>query len=448
MKLRWLAILCALSVAVPACDSKSKAKASKEDDEEEEKSEKKEKKEGKDKKSGDKPSADAPTTAGASTPAADDEPPPPPAPTEAAKPPMTKEQVSTFLKDESAKLTPEAYESLLLGVADCKLEKYGVDSDCQGKKDLSASYKHKNDEYKKTNEVALKHLRHPSPAVRYEATSNAQSAAFGYDAKDDASKLYIDALRAEKDDYVLAHLVAAHSGVRKSDRLRKYVFRYVDHKDARVREAALRVLSDQEVAADVKGHYEKFLEKTEKDSDERVRAEACEGLGASNNPAAITTYQKLLEASDTPDEVKEGCFSGLIQSWIDIPYPKKPSKEGYELTLKLLEKPGRTDKFPPWKGISKIGWAKTEFKPYDSAKEWYAVAKPFYDKARVVKAVEALALDEKAGNLARDQALGVLKSLGEQKLLETMAPTLKGQKGDGAKRLAERAEKLSKEKDN
>ena len=120
MKARWLAILCALAVGAPACgDTKKKSdKAEKDDDDDKkEKKEKKDDKDGKDKKSGDKPT-DTPSTAGASTPG-DDEPAPPPAPTEAPKPPMTKDALSTFLKDESAKMTPDAYESLLLGMADC-----------------------------------------------------------------------------------------------------------------------------------------------------------------------------------------------------------------------------------------------------------------------------------------------------------------------------------------
>ncbi len=283
--------------------------------------------------------------------------------------------------------------------------------------------------------------------MRYEATSSAENAAFGYDAKDDADKAYIDALRSETDNIVLAHMVQSlYSGARKSARARKVIVRLLDHSEAKVREQAANRLSDREVAKEVEGHYELLLAKVEKDSDERVRSQACTGLSATEKEEAIAVFQKYLEASDTPSEVKDGCFEGLISSWVGIPYPKKPSKAGYELTLKLLEGT-KTEKFPPWKGMSKLNFAKTEFKDYDSSgKEWFKSAKDFYDKARLVKALNGLAVDEKAGYMSRDQALYSLKSLGEQKLLETIATTIKGQSGRDAKTLSDRADKLSKEK--
>ncbi|NUP09875.1 MAG: HEAT repeat domain-containing protein [Polyangiaceae bacterium] len=451
MKLRWLAILCALAVGVPACGDKAKDSKAEKEDEDDAKDKKKDKK----KKDGDEKAAssgDASKEPGSATtapkPVADDEPPPPPAPTEEPKAPLTNEQVQSFLKDDAAKMGPDQFESLLLAVGSCNIDRFGVDYQCPAKKALSDGYKHKVEDYKKHNQVALKHIRHPKPAVRYEAASAAENAAFGYDAKDDADKLYIDAVRAETDPIVLAHMVSTwYTGARKSARARKVLVRLLDHSDARVREQAANRLSDKDVAKEIEGHYDLFLAKVEKDSDERVRAQACSGLSATEKEDAIAVFQKYVEGADTPQELRDGCFDGLVASWVGIPYPKKPSKAGYELTLKILEKSDRTEKFPPWKGMSKLNQARTEFKDYDSSgKEWYAAAKDFYDKARLVKALNALAIDSKAGYMARSEALYTLKRLGEQKLLETIGTTIKGQSGHDAKSLSERADKLSKEK--
>lgn len=453
MKLRWLAILVALSVGVPACSDKAKdTKAEKDDDDDDKK---KDKKDG-DKKDGDKKSADGDKKDGdkkegsnAPPPPADDDPPPPPAPTELPKAPMTAEQIKTFLGDKDAKLTADAYETLLLGLADCTVDRYGIDYKCQARKDFYEGLKHKAEDYKSQSKVALKHVRHPKPAVRYEAASGAENAAFGYEAADDAPQKYIDAVRAEKDNVVLAHYVSVwYGGARKSAKVRNIIVRLLEHEDARVREQAVRRLADRDVAKEVDGYYDRMLARIENDKDNEVRAHACSGLSLSEDAKAIPVLVKLIDDSGTPDEVRDGCFEGLVASWTGFPYPKKPNKDGYEATMKILEKTERTDKFPPNRGMSKLAYAKTEFKDYDSGKEWYAEAKGFYDKARLVKALTAIASDDKAGQWTRSDALYNLQRLGEQKVLEGLVEVIKKQSGSEAKSLSEKADKLSKEKTN
>lgn len=363
---------------------------------------------------------------------------------------MTKEALAAFIKDDKATMTADAYESLLLGLADCgnSVDRYGVDYKCQAKKDLSEASRKKNDDYKKVYAAALKHIRHPNPNVRYEASSYAENAAFGYSAVDDGDKLFINAIRAEKDNVVLAHMLSSlYEGARKSARVRKVIVGLVEHTDPRVRENAVKRLSDYDVIKEVDGAYEKLLTRVEKDADNAVRAEACAGLSHANIEQSIPVYTKLLNDKGTPDEVREGCFEGLIETWVGSTYPKKPSKDGYELTLKLLEASDRTDKFPPSRGMSNLMYAKTEYKTYESnGKEWFETAKAFYDKARLVKALEALALDEKAAYGARSSTIYILKNLKEKTVLENLATKIKGQSGMWAKSLSESAEKASKEK--
>ncbi len=452
MKLRSLAVLGALALALVACDSKSKSHRI-EDDEE------------------DTPrrratsasasaapsvtaSAVASVTASASAappPSAtvastDDDAPPPPAPTEEPKPPLSKEQLETYLKDPSAAVTAEVFETALLALSDCTLDRYGVDYRCPARKSFNEVVRRRVD-YKERARVSLKHIRHPKPAVRYQAALSAPDAAFGTEASDTAPKAYIDALRSESEPTVLVQLVTGlHLGARKSDRVKKVLVSLIDHGDSRVREAVLRRFSDHEVAKGTPGIFERLATVVEKDADDRVRAEACASLAATENDAAIPIFEKMLAAPDTPKEVFAGCFEGAIQMWVGSPYPKKPSKVAYEATMKILERPGRSKDLPPWRGMSKLGLAKTEFKTYDrDGKAWFDTAKAFYDKARLVRALEGIALDEKAEFLPRSSAMSALRQLGEQKRLKAMAPKIKVQKDRSSKMLFEQAERDAKE---
>jgi len=443
MKARWLLVLCALTVGVvPACDSKSKdSKASKDKDEDDD-DDKKEKKKKKKDKDDDKGATSG--TAAASGKAET----PPSAPTEQPKAPLTKEQVAAFLKDENQKLSADAFESLLLGIADCRFDTSGVDYKCQGRKELSDGMKHKYEDFKMPGTVSIKHLRNPSAAIRYEAAGHAASHAFGYDAPSDAGAKYMEAAKAETDGVVLARFISGmYSGAKKNADVRDFVMKQVDHKESRVREECLRLMGEPETAKSMPGVFEKVLEKTQNDPDDHVRSVACAALSATEDAKSIPVFQKIIEDSSTKDEIRQGCFEGLVETWTGYPYPKTPSKDGYELTMKVLEGKTRSKELPPWRGMTKLGYAKTEYKDYDrSGKDWYATAKSFYDKTRLVKAVQGVAADDKAGYMARSESLYVLKRLGEQKMLGDLAATIKKQTGYDAKGLSESAEKYSKEK--
>lgn len=448
MKARWLLLtLGSLLVVAPACGDKSKddKKSQKDDDDDDDKPTKKKPRGS---ASASASAGDAPTSTGGG--AKVDLPPPPAGPTEMPKAPLSKEQLDAFLKDESQKLTADAYESLLIGLQACDVDRYGIDYKCQAYKDYGTYSKHKNDDYKMIGKVSLKHLRDPKPAVRYQATSDASFYAFGFDADPEAPTKFLQAAQAEQEPVVLAHMIARMvSGAKKNEPLRTFVMSQVDHANARVREDAVRVIGEPENAVLIPNAFEKLLEKAQGDADDNVRATACSVLASPGADKAIPVFQKMLEDSSLKSDIRNGCFEGLVASWVTIPYPKKPSKEGYELTMKLLETKPRSKEMPPWRGISKISFAKTTFKDYDkSGKEWLEAVKGFYDKARVVKAMQDLAVDDKANQIPRSDAIYVLRRLGEQKLLGPIAETIKKQSGYEAKSLSQSAEKYSKEKDD
>ena len=448
MNLRWLLLLGALS-AVPmvGCDSKSKdSKAEKadEDDEDDAKDkEKKKKKKDKEKEGGEK-SAKASGEASVATPPVLPAPPSGPAPVA----PLSKEQFAEFLKDKSKPLTSDVFETALLGLAECRLETSSIDYKCQALKNFHEASSHKSEDFKTQGMVALKHLRHPANAVRFKAAFEASLRAFSYDAPKEGPTQYLEAAKAETDPIVLAQQVShLTSGGRKNAEIRTFLMETVEHKEPRVREAAARILGDAEVLAATSGGFDKLLAKTQSDPDTGVRAAACAGLGSTQDPKSIPVFKQLLEDASTADELKQGCWDGLIQTWVALPYPKAPLKEGFELVMKGLEAKPRNKNTPPWRGLSKLQWAKTEFKNYDkSGAEWYGKVKPYYEQPRLIKALESIALDKDANTSARTDVLYTLRQFKQQKLLATIATALKKQGAD-AKYLAERADKLSKEKD-
>ena len=159
MKSRLLLLLGSLLVLAPACGDKNKddKKSHKDDDDDDDKPRKKG---GKGSASAAASGDAAPTSTGATGPKVD-LPPPPPGPTEMPKAPLTKDQLDAFNKDEGQKLTSDAFESLLIGLQDCEMDRYGIDYKCQAKKDFSNYSKHKNDDYKMPGKISLKHLRDP-----------------------------------------------------------------------------------------------------------------------------------------------------------------------------------------------------------------------------------------------------------------------------------------------
>ncbi len=439
-----LAILLAFQVGCDALkgatDKDKDKKAKKEDKEEDETEEDGDKKKKKKKEGG---SSAAPTESAAT---------PPPPPTGDAGPLIDgpapdKKKFSAFLKDEKAPMTADMFETGLLLVAECRLDTHGVDYQCDAYKDFQKGLGHKAelDDYKGRAVVAQKYLRHKAPSVRYEAAKRA----LGFSSGDDAEvvKKMLSAGRAETEPQVVAAYVDSlgHLAKSKPD-VKEFIFASLDHADDRVRDRSATVLgmrSNQPIA----GSYEKLAEKVEKDPTKRVKAAACRALSAPEDDRALAVYEKLVDSKKVDDEVRNACFEGLIRMWTGFIYPKKPNKDAYELTMKVLEKTPRTDKLPP-SYLSELGSAKSEFKDYDkSGKDWAKEVKGFYKKERLVKALEELVLDSDANNSARSSALYTLKPLGAKAQLTSLATKLKTKKDSSSKYLSETAARLSKEKD-
>ncbi len=429
------------------CDAlKGGSDKAKKDETEEDEDEDKDKKKKKKKKSGDGESsaaANSATAAPSGTPAAGGNAPPlidGPAP--------DKKKFAAFLKDEKSKMTPDIFETGLLMLQDCRLETHGIDYQCDSYKDFQKGLGHPADldDYKARADIALKYIRHKSPAVRHEAVRRAASGV-GIGQKDEQLKQILVACQAETEPQVSASCVESIGYVAKDKpNVKDYVFASLDHADDRVRDRAAQVLGSR-VNQPIPGSYEKLAERVEKDPTKKVKASACRSLSAPEDPRALEVFKKLVESKNTDDEVRNACFEGLIRLWTGYSYPKKPNQEAYELTLKVLQKTPRDEKRPP-SSLMELGSAKTEFKDYDkSGKDWYKEAKSFYKKEDLVKTLDELVLDSDANQSARSGSLYALKSLGAKANLTTLATKLKTKKDSASKYLSETATRLSKEKD-
>lgn len=255
----------------------------------------------------------------------------------APKPPMTKDEYAAFLKDEAAPLTTEAFETALLTVAACNFFKVGIDQNCRELSDYRVATSHKSTADRANGQIALKHLRHPAPSVRYLAVNTAALEAFSFDRTSENATKYFEAVRSEQDSAVLATLLGGLTpGARKDADVRDFALASLDHADPRVRTAAIRIVTDREVYAAAPLAFEKIVSATESDTDDKTRAAACAGLGETDDPRAVAPIHRLLRDAATPEEVLGGCFEGLVRTWTGAPYPKKPSKDGHDLTMKLL----------------------------------------------------------------------------------------------------------------
>jgi hypothetical protein len=370
----------------------------------------------------------------------------PPAPTVAPDPPLSKEELAKFVADKDRAPTRAIVETALLALAECGFDQFGIDYKCAALKDYKEVARRKTEDVRLFGSVGLAHLRHPAAAVRFQASYEGSIAAFTFESDPASAAPYLEALRVENDSLVLANMLKnGVTGARKSAALRTFLLGSIEHADAHVREVSARLLGDPDVLPHADGAFEKLLEKVQRDPDGHVRATACSVLGATQDDRAMPVFKAVLDDPSAPDEVRNGCFEGLVQSWVGFPYPKRPRKDAYEATLEILARTPRGPK-TPWRGVSRLGWARAEVKPVDrEGAAWASNVRGFFDPKRLVDVLEDLALDPDAPQMARSEAIYVLRRQNQQELLKAIARGLEKQKGPDAKTLASRAKTLAQQ---
>ncbi len=344
-----------------------------------------------------------------------------PAPSASADPAS---DLKAFLANDKAPLTRPIYEKLVLDLTSCEVTERGVHPKCAAYQNLRKARNRKTSlrEMREMNAaVGKKLIGHEHPAVRLQAAKLLQSV-FGSDK--DVQKVIIDAAKKEKEPAVLAAMLRTVGSKHKTNEdIKSLLLKMADNDSEVVRREAMSWFLTS-FGEGVEGTFDKVLEKVEKDPSEDVRAYLCNRLYGSSDERALEVFKKYLEAEDTPKKIYNACWNGVINSWTGFPKPRKPSKEGYELTMKILEAKPRTKERPSWSGISTLRSAKTEYRETDRfGNAWLEAVKDWYKKDRLLRALKGIVTDTEANWMARTAALRVMHELGEPKATFTLMQT-------------------------
>lgn len=359
----------------------------------------------------------------------------------AVAPPLSKEQLDAALLDQKAPLTSEVFESALLGVADCELTDSVLEPKCTAMVQLMAVVWRRQAPGWRQEEVAARHLRHPSAVVRQEAATVLAHLVFGETASPSAAdsaeaRAFLVAVRSESEPRVLARMLQrAVDGAHRSPVLRELARLALDHRDDTVRRAAIDVLTRPKVIAEMPGAYERVVAMVTGEPDEFVRSHACIKLGETGESTAVDHLaSRLATASLRPFE-RGSCFDGLVRTWAGSPHPDPPSRAGYEATMKLLRATPREMESVPSTGIVALSYVGPAFR----SEAWQAGVKDFFVFGDVRNAVEEVLLDPAVGRTARGMCIFVLESWDEHARLAELAAKLGAMSDADSKLLAVKA---------
>ncbi len=324
--------------------------------------------------------------------------------------------VGALMKNETAALTAELYEALVLALAECKLVGRGIDKKCSAYKTLREARGRttaQKDLFGANAALGSRLLGHSSPAVRLQAATMVGSIL----GTNPAGQLAIEkAARMEADPTVLrAMLNVVGSRHLASPDMKKLFFDMADHADAGVRQEVIGwFLSSFSRGSDAT--FEKAVTMLASDASDDLRTYACEKLYGSGNSNALVHMKKYLLAPDTPEPLYQACFKGLLSTWTGYPLPAEPLKSGYELTLQLLKATPRTKQRPPWGALSALGAART--KPIIKANEtWATAVKGWYRVEDLAAALANLAKDRNTKWMARAIATRTIAEIGGSRAL-------------------------------
>jgi hypothetical protein len=367
-------------------------------------------------------------------------------------PPLTKAELAKVVRDERAPVTAEVFETALLLLEACSLERGFLSTpECDARRDWDKLRFRSKSGFREA-EIAARHLRHPAPAVRERAAMIVGIEAFGSfkptGLASPEGKAFVAALRSETTPEVLrTFLNSAGDAAAKSETVRYVVLRALDHKETLVRFAAIDRLAVPSVYAEVLRAHDAFVRLVTSDPTESVRGHACAAFGKTNDERAFATIRQVLEASDTPPAVRGACFEGLVQLWVSRPFPTTPSREAYELTVKLLTATPRNADMPHNRGVLALSPLAIRGRVSPDEQEWLEKTHGWYVRADLVTALEAIVLDPAASILTRNVAVYVLAAWDEVALLTELTKKLERSSDPEGKKLAAKArEELARQK--
>ena len=159
--------------------------------------------------------------------------------------------------------------------------------------------------------------------------------------------------------------------------------------------------------AQAHGHPEllkRAMKMVKKDPSERVRLRVLEDLGDAGHDIVLPFLESYLKSSTGSGRSHASAVRALLNMW-SSPIPKPvPSKAAYARSLKLLAQTPRNEFSPPWAALGGLRWV-TEPR--------FLARAPWFDRAALVKVLDALVVDSAANPKARKAAVELLIHYGE-----------------------------------
>lgn len=307
---------------------------------------------------------------------------------------------STIVVDVSKQaLTLDRYERLVLGLADCHLERYQIDNNCPGMLALASALRDSAawaDRASIDRELGVRLIAHAAPAIRVAAAHMLAATADGSDA-------IAEAAAHERDPGVLQAFerAVAHASARPA--VTALLLAAANHTDRDVRLEAIAALTQR----DVPGGADQLAALAEHDAELAVRQSACAGAGKLGNRTLLPMYERLT-ADDGP--VYASCMEGLVAMFHDHPSFGTADQGAYDLFLRRIEQTPRSATVPPWNVMSTFCYFSHE-SDLDKLAAWKQRVS-WFDPVRVRRALASVIADAHASWMARAAAVESMVGLG------------------------------------
>ncbi|MFN0253111.1 MAG: HEAT repeat domain-containing protein [Kofleriaceae bacterium] len=309
-------------------------------------------------------------------------------------------------------LTQEAYEKLVLGLADCKLKGYSIEAACPGLKAMQEAMRSTTtaakDLFGMNAAIGAKLIGHTSPAVRVKAAELMGSIIGTQTTNQDTVAA---AGAKEKDPQVLQAFirVVANSGG-KNPKVAAFLLSSADHADKAVRMQAVYAIASSWNKG-MKGGVEKLAAMTDKDADAKVREAACQWGGELGDKKMLPALTKHTAKTDSKD-MYTACMAGLGAMFHHYPLYGTDNQAAYKLFLDRIQATPRSEHAPPWTVMSLFRYAGDP--KNDKLAAWKRRA-TWFKPADVKRALSVVIADKASNWMARTAALESFAALGANK---------------------------------
>ena len=321
--------------------------------------------------------------------------------------------------DGSSPPTPKTpqVEKLLLDLKTCQVDRYGISFLCSAYKAFRNAtrysvYSYSRSSHPEQRKVAVKHLKHTSPAVRLGAL---KLVSFRYLRDQGLTDMALRIARQEKHPAVLVRWVElVGMSAKGAPAAQAFLMAMADHQESRIRSRATRELCYNPT---IPGAYEKVTKLLQWDPDPAVKRTACEHAHRFEKDGLLPIYRKLTEKGTTDASLYKACMLGLVKMWVG--FRINPNRKAFELSLRRLSEKPRSKKTFPWRVIYRLGR-----RPKIGGGLSRAVP-AWYKKKRVVKLLSDLARDFRLDRLIRKDAIRALRRLEAHAALLKLARALR-----------------------